>query len=46
MCPYTSYEGVWGSRVTALLILNLGSNLEVNGQLHRPGGFTPAAISL
>ena len=26
--------------------MNLGSNLEVSGQLHRPGGFTPAALKI
>ena len=26
--------------------MNLGSNLEVSGQLHRPGGFTPAALRI
>jgi hypothetical protein len=33
-------------RVTAPLILNLGSKLELSGQLHHPGGFTPAALRI
>jgi hypothetical protein len=46
MCTYASHEGVLGSRVTDPLILNLGSNLEVSGQLHRHGPFTPAALRI